>query len=160
MSNILLRLDSSALNALFPEGSEARIDLQQAVISEFVKKHIKPGALGPGVLRELETVRADVLSEINRAKEEMAQKVLKDQGVIRDVFGRIELKNEAKATINEATRKVMQNEIAIAAEKLRDEISGAVEAAVNRMTENEVRMALKTHVEAVIGQISKLAVAP
>ena len=35
-----LKLDFKALEALFPEGSEARVRLQQCVIEEFTRKHI------------------------------------------------------------------------------------------------------------------------
>lgn len=33
-----IQLDTKALNALFPEGSEARVELQQAVIQNFMQK--------------------------------------------------------------------------------------------------------------------------
>lgn len=45
MSNIgeqvILRLNTSALNALFPEGSEARVQLQSAVLAEAAGKYVK-----------------------------------------------------------------------------------------------------------------------
>ena len=36
---IQLRLDAGALAALFPEGTEARVELQKAVVAEFLKKN-------------------------------------------------------------------------------------------------------------------------
>lgn len=35
---VTLRLDTDALNALFPEGSEARVDLQRAVVVNLIAK--------------------------------------------------------------------------------------------------------------------------
>jgi hypothetical protein len=38
---IILRLDAGALEKLFPAGSEMRVELQNAVVAEFTRKHIK-----------------------------------------------------------------------------------------------------------------------
>lgn len=141
---ILLRLDADAMNALFPEGTKARVDLQQAVIAEFMRKHIKPGLLG-----------AKVIDQINIAKDEMVQKVLHDHGVCSDTWGRVELKNEAKAIINEATRKVMREEISTAADHLRGTIKEATQASVNRMIDAEIREAVKARFAAVMEQMGK-----
>lgn len=37
-SRMVLKLNTQTLNALFPEGTEARVQLQQAVVAEFAKK--------------------------------------------------------------------------------------------------------------------------
>lgn len=39
--SIELRIDTAALERLFPDGSAARVNLQQAVIQNFVDRHIK-----------------------------------------------------------------------------------------------------------------------
>lgn len=36
-----IKLDASAMNALFPEGSEARVNLQNCVVAEFIRKNVE-----------------------------------------------------------------------------------------------------------------------
>lgn len=40
---ITLKLDASALNALFPEGSEARVELSHAVLNQAAQQYVKGG---------------------------------------------------------------------------------------------------------------------
>lgn len=51
-----IKLDFKALEALFPEGSEARVRLQQCVIEEFTRKHIKTLANNHSLTSELRTL--------------------------------------------------------------------------------------------------------
>lgn len=41
MTELVLRLDQKALDALFPEGSEARVELRQYVLQEAAKRYLK-----------------------------------------------------------------------------------------------------------------------
>lgn len=59
---IELKLDTAALSALFPEGSEARVNLQQACTENFARRHFR--GLGEDVLRRLDVFRAEALAEI------------------------------------------------------------------------------------------------
>jgi len=68
--SIQLRLDAQALAALFPEGSEARVELQRAVITEFAKQHIKPSM-----------VTHNVESLVNAAKSAAVADALRDLGM-------------------------------------------------------------------------------
>lgn len=160
---ILLRLDASAIYSLFPEGTQARADLQQAVVAEFIRKNIKPSALGDDVRDQIERARSDALSAIKSAKDEMTAKVLADQGVGKVIWGHVELKNEAKQAINEAARaavrdeisKVIREQIETQAQALRGTISHDAQAAVNRMIDSEIRAAVKARVAAVVEQLGK-----
>lgn len=62
--SIQLRLDAPALAALFPEGSQARLDLQQAVVAEFVGRHLKPRMVAAEVMSVIEKARRDAVQEI------------------------------------------------------------------------------------------------
>lgn len=163
---IRLHLDTNAVDALFPEGTQARVELQQAVIAEIIRRKIKPGALGESVAAQIERARSDALDAIERAKAEMADKVLRDQGVTKDHWGCIELKNEAKATIDEAARQAIRDEIEKAireqvksqVEKLKFEITVRTEGAISRMIDSEIRNAVKARIAAVMEQIGKGAV--
>lgn len=63
-----IKLDAAALAALFPEGTEARVELQRAVLAEFCRQHIKASWIKENIedeLRQLRTrIRAEVLETI------------------------------------------------------------------------------------------------
>lgn len=159
---ILLRLDASALNALFPEGTQARAELQQSVVAEFIRKNIKPNAMGEDTREQIERARGDALRAIKTAKDEMSNKVLADQGVTKDHWGRVELKNEAKQIINEAARQAVRDEIGKAiteqieaqAQTLRGKITSDAQAAVNRLVDSEIRAAVKARVASVVEKLN------
>lgn len=151
---IQLRLDTQALEALFPEGSKARVDLQAAVIAEFVRKHIKTAALGPDVQRLIEKARSEVNDIIGKAKTEMVEKVLRDQGVTRTgSYGKIELSNQAKQMLSDATRQEIFKTIGFSIEDQVKNIAGTVrhdaQAAVNRLVDSEIKAAVKARVQEV-----------
>lgn len=161
-SPILLRLDPRALAALFPEGTQARADLQQAVIAEFVRKNLRPDALGGDVRDQIERARADALSAVNGAKYEVASKVIQELGAVRGAWGKLEIKGDMKDAVAEAARQAVRDEISkavalhveAATEKLRSTVAHDAQAAINRLIDSEIRAAVKARVAAVVEKIS------
>lgn len=70
-----IRLDTKALAALFPEGTEARVHLQNAVVAEFIRRHIKPSL-----------VEKDVIDHIDIAERNAVNEVLNKLGATTDRF--------------------------------------------------------------------------
>lgn len=64
---IEFKLDTHAVETLFPEGTEARVKLQQAVIEEFTRRHIKSMINGvvddPYLTRVVEEAKTKLLSD-------------------------------------------------------------------------------------------------
>lgn len=58
-----IKLDMSALNALFPAETEARVRLQQCVIEEFTRKHIKALANDYSIKQSIAKATADMQTE-------------------------------------------------------------------------------------------------
>lgn len=160
---ILLRLDTNAVDALFPEGTQARVELQQAVIAEIIRRQIKPEALGESVTSQIAAARADALNAIKRARDDAAGRAFEEQGVAKSTWGGVELKPGAKAVINEAARQAVRDEITnviaeqigIQAERLRGTVTHDAQAAVNRMIDREIQAAVKARVAAVVEQMGK-----
>lgn len=163
MSNnqLLLRLNSQALNDLFPEGSQARVNLQQAVVAEFVSKNIKPKNFGEDIQQQIESATEDVKKTINGAKVSVTNAMLKELGVVKGGWGEIVLNDEIKQKINDAVKQTIDMQVQSAinahiADKV-SKLSGAIEhnvqAAVGRMVNKEIGDAVKARVSNVLEQI-------
>ena len=61
-------LDKSGIDALFPEGSESRLKLQNTLLSELVKQSIKNPSFTSGIQKAItdaqKSLRAEVLKEV------------------------------------------------------------------------------------------------
>lgn len=71
MSAVQLKLNSEAVATLFPEGTPARVELQNAVVAEFLRKNIKPQLL-----------QDNLQSQIDRQVKDATKEALKDLGVV------------------------------------------------------------------------------
>lgn len=134
-NQILLRLNSEAIASLFPDGTQARVDLQSAVIAEFARKHIKPMTIGEEAAKQIRAARTSALEAIEKAEEDMHRKVLADQGVQITRGGRVELSNEAKAFLNDAVRQAIREEIAAQVKAMRGIIAHDVRVNVARQSQ-------------------------
>jgi hypothetical protein len=88
--SIQLRLDASALAALFPEGTEARVELQRAVIAEFAKQHIKPSM-----------VTYNVQAIVDAAKKTAVADALRDLKLSTGFGSNFELSTQFKRQVHE-----------------------------------------------------------
>lgn len=141
--SIQLRLDVPALQALFPEGSEARLDLQRAVVSQFITQYLKPSMIRDDVMRMVTAARAEAVAQVMR---EMGAQSTWGAG-ISDSF-KLQLKNEIATQassfvsneINEALMRSMTARV--------KNIEATVENALERMTANMLRARLEEKIRA------------
>lgn len=143
-----IRLDTAALSALFPEGSEARVELQSAVMAEFVRKNIKPGAMGTDFQAVLVGEARNLADQIKRGIADAKHSVFKEIGVAmpRSEWDQVQLnqqqlqaiRNAAREAVSNALTEVINERIQFHATKLEGTISHNIEAALNRLTNEEL----------------------
>ena len=85
---VKLQLNAEALAALFPEGSQARLELQNAVVAEFVRKQLKEKVFGSDVFTTIDRVRAELKDELKRGREQVMTSALADAGLKKDSWGK------------------------------------------------------------------------
>jgi hypothetical protein len=146
-----LRLDSQALAALFPEGTQARVDLQSAVIAEFCRKHIKTAALGPEVQTQIEVAMKDANTHF-----------LSAAGILHGRFSNVVLSDEVKRKISEAASEAVQDGIRKAitseVESMRVNVEARVQRAVDNMVastvDKQVYKRVKEVADGILGGVS------
>lgn len=145
MSNqpIKLQLNADAIAALFPEGSQARVELQNAVIAEFCRKNIKNSlVISSSIEKKIEAARSQVI-------EDAVFKLGMDKGS----YGTITVGTAVKEKIHVAVRDAMMtdvnNMIGAMVETLRGTIEHNAKVAVNRMTDKMIADILKERVQKV-----------
>lgn len=140
--SIQLKLDAQAMAALFPEGSEVRLELQQAVINETVRKLVD---------RELTKTRAQIAEQCRVVvSEALTAEGLTSrlwQGVrLSDSYVR-ELKEHAVAALREASHKVVAEAVnpvvADIERRIRREVDSGLEVRLNLLAKEALRGALK-----------------
>lgn len=155
-------LNPEAVNALFPEGTEARLELQRTVLrklSEQYLKNIGIQDLGPQIRSDIAIAR----DELSRARRVAVDEALKNEG-FRTGWG-MELNTEAKQAIANAVReqitatvnKAIADQIEARLDKIGGVIRHDVDAAVNRTTEAEVTRVVKERIQAVIEKLGAAA---
>lgn len=90
---IEIKLDVAALNALFPEGSEARLNLQNGVMANFAYKQFK--------MKADEDVK-EIIDQASKRVREEAEKQLSD--MFRFQWGIATLLDSARPKVAEAVR--------------------------------------------------------
>lgn len=77
-NNLTLRLNFEALDALFPEGSQQRVELQNSVLTQAAKQYVK-GMITPEISKFLEVTVAQVAARMDFLPE-IANAFAKKQG--------------------------------------------------------------------------------
>ncbi len=113
-----LKIDTQALNALFPEGSEARLNLQQAVIQNFADRLIK-GQGAEAVVKYLQTNLApQVKFQIEKTMEEYMTKANWSRGAtINADFAKM-VSQEFRKQVDAIVSESRQAAVAMVNEKL------------------------------------------
>ncbi|HBO9199663.1 hypothetical protein [Pseudomonas aeruginosa] len=130
---IILRLNASAMNALFPEGTQARVDLQNAVLTEAATKHVK-GQLDAETRKYLEALVTTIANKVDAGK------------MIGEAFAR---KNHWDSTLSVNPTSPMAAAIA---EKVRDEFAKGLEDIIER----EVAARLPAAIEGIDARVQQL----
>ena len=133
---VQLRLSSAAIATLFPEGSTARVELQNAVAQEFIKKHIRPNSM-----------KDEVLAFIKASKEEAIRTVLAEIGVSTVSWNqKLTLSDTLKRGIYDVTKEQLKESLAVeieatvksAADTLLAGIKRDLTVKVNALAEAEI----------------------
>lgn len=143
--SIQLKLDAAALEALFPPGSEVRVELQNAVIAEFLRKNIKPSLMG-----------GPTMAAVAKARETVTQELLKEHGVIKGTWGEYKLTPEAVNALRvevKAAVSSIHDSVTSATAALGGTMKHDIQAALNRMVNAEIRDAVKARVQAVVNNL-------
>lgn len=142
---VQIKLDTHALSALFPEGAEARVELQSAVIAEFLRKNIKP-----------QVVHDNLRDMIDSRVKEATRDALKQLGVSM-TWARPELTQQFKAQIQ---KEVHDQVNALMREGIRDYVASAEfldwrDSMVKMIVEQSFRRALDEAVNQRLQQIKE-----
>jgi hypothetical protein len=138
--SITLKLDTAAMEALFPAGSEARVELQRAVVANFIAAHIKPAMIG-----------AQVEAMVKAAKEAAVKEALAELGITPAWGGATTLSESFKAKLKEqagdSIRANISKVVDEAATDVLSKIDGRLKAAVDAKTDDEIRRVIRQRVE-------------
>jgi hypothetical protein len=138
---ILLRINAQALEALFPEGSQARVDIQASVIDEFTRKYIKPSSMPESVVAKLSETRMDFERRIDNEVKE----ALKKEGLYDLILSRTRIPPSVASKIHEQALQAVTDLIT---SSVRAQLEQAVVAATEKLaSEIESRMAKTLAIE-------------
>ncbi|WP_438402384.1 hypothetical protein [Aeromonas veronii] len=152
-TSAVIALTPEALNALFPEGSQARIDLQRASIDR-AARHFAKHSLGD----EAKAFLRSVISEENQTSMAAVQATLRDHfgdyanGIGRhrftmtqDIKDRIKeaVQGEVRALVREAVDEAVKGEV----ERLKDVASSTARTAVYNILKSEIVSTTQKEIE-------------
>ncbi len=149
-----LSLDTPSLVALFPEGTQARVDLQSAAINEFVSRHLKASISRSTVQEELEAALDQIKIDISAAEDKIVKAALGDIGIRKDYYGGVLLNDHVKAVIKEQTEQYVKDfvtetikeQVTLATSNLQGVIANNCSVVVKGLVDAEISAAVKAKV--------------
>ena len=130
---IQLRLDAGALAALFPEGTEARVELQKAVVAEFLKKNSPRLEFDSQMRREIGLMR-----------EQAAELCAKELGMHRSPRtmhgppGAYQLTDPMKAQVRDLAHRAMREEAEKSIKPLADGVLEDIDRKIEAQLDAEI----------------------
>lgn len=143
----IIRLDREALNNLFPEGTDARVQLQHAIVQEFVRHKVKDvvdETIVEGlVTKAIDTVKLVLREEVTAAiKKEIGEYQLWPSKVTVSLTlvekAKAEIASQASALISDCIQKYINKEA----------IEAQVKASVNYNIVHEVKKQVRDKLDA------------
>lgn len=141
---ITIKLDTPSMNALFPEGSEARVELQKAVLANFCASALKPSWLGAAVISAVELAKAEAIKTVLR---EMG--ALSGYGstlTIPDAL-RLKFKEEAKAAVESSVAPLIKEAVLERTQKISDGVAFEVGRKVNTYMEEAINEVVRVKLQ-------------
>lgn len=136
-NNLVLKLNTGAMNALFPEGSPARVDLQQAVIQNFFERALKV-KLGESISTRIAQVE-------RQAKEHMDAALNEHLGMKKSgYYGAWEFSTTAKTEMSKLVKQAAATAISEAVAESTVEIKASVKARIENLDINTLIKKLVT----------------
>ena len=128
-------LNPEAVNALFPEGSEARVELQRSVLSQLAKQYIKQPDL-----------TAEIFKQIDNARKGVVDEALKTLGIVKNngYLTVYRLEEQAASLIRTEARTSVINEVFAGVKLFMEESS--MNERINRVVEERVNIQVKAAV--------------
>lgn len=127
-------LGHEAINALFPEGSEARIELQRHVMQCFVQQHLKASAVTKEVRDLVDVAKRDAVKEAAR---ELGIGSSWGSVTLSDDFKR-KLRDLARDAHSEAAREAMREAANQAAESMRKDLEYMIRSRLEQTVQKEL----------------------
>jgi sugar phosphate isomerase/epimerase len=140
-----IQLDSAALAALFPEGSETRVQLQNAVIAEFTRRHLKLHA---------EDTQKRIDSEVRKTIKEALEKEGVDVTYGLVTFS-LELKEKIRKQALEEFERACREAVREAAKEVRVEFEHTVKQKIAERVTSATEQAIQLGVMERIAEIAK-----
>lgn len=127
---IELKLDTNAVLSLFPEGSEARLDLQRAVVANVVKLVVD---------RDIKAVTKTVEYEVRK----ISTQALKDTGLLAKNWSGIELSLETQQRIKQAAEDAARGAVAVAVHRAVEPYMTGIDQRLKTTLEEGLNLRLK-----------------
>jgi hypothetical protein len=125
--SIQLKLDAAAMAALFPEGSEIRLELQQAVINETVRKIVD---------RELSVTRNHIESQCKL----IVEQALAAEGLTSKVWKGVKLSDETEKRLKEQATAAATTAVSKAVYEAMAPLVADLDARIKRYAEGEMQV--------------------
>lgn len=136
-----IKLDTNAMNALFPEGTEARVNLQKAVIANFAKTNLKPS----------QVVQKEVMAEIDKEAKKITEEVLRElqvKGPIRGWTDTWILKPEFEANIRKVIKEKIDQMIHSAVCAAEENVARIVKSRIDDEVVRQIRIGVSAKMDA------------
>jgi hypothetical protein len=141
--SIVIKLDTPAMNVLFPEGSTARVELQSAVLAEIVSKNLKPAWVGEAVTSQIKAAQTAAVAEVMREMGFSSHGYQKSNLVLPDSL-RLKFKEEAREAVASAVAPLIREAVI---ERSADIAAGS-RFDITRMVESKLDAEINAQVKA------------
>ena len=142
MSGVTIVLNKDAMNALFPEGTEARLVLSSAAVKAMAEQHIKPAHVGKEVMEIITDAHSRAVTEALRSAG------ISTYGRHASVSG--EIQKQIKVVVREEIDKTIDAAVKEAVGPAVANISARLEEMITRRTQTEVNTIVSKSMKAAI----------
>ena len=155
MSNkVIIRLNIDAMNALFPEGTEARVDLQAAVLREAAGRHVK-GQLTDEMRRIIDKRVKEISSEFD-VDAEIRKSFTKTGRWADDLTAKPgtpiskAIQSAARMQVEDHIASLISASVKRAVDGLSDKIEDSVSRIADRLTRDEISKKVRERLQSVL----------
>jgi hypothetical protein len=143
---VKIQLDTAAMDKLFPEGTQARVDLQTSVIASLAGRYLKPGA-------ELEkSLKEHQQKAVNQACAEFGLKrATWGNGFDLTAMASERIKEQAMDTVNTQIRNIVNTQLKETLEGIDARIQQRINYEINEIVKAKVAARFKEISEKIVG---------
>lgn len=141
-------LNKDAVNALFPEGTEIRVEVAKGAVKSLIDATIKPGMVTDEVFDQLMLAKRQLITELLDS----------NYGITKDRYGKFSIDPAKSSNLNELVRIMVERTMGDMVHEFiklnRDYINTQVESKVNSIIDEEVKRRIRETVNSVISSVS------